>query len=169
MFLFTRKKSLFSRLVGWYLDEPTNHFVIYLDALEVVVHSNFKGVHVEDAERFKKENTVNFMLAPKKQLSKDQQEKFLFETVFKSYFNRPYDFGAFIFWPVKDFFEYIFKINYKHNLWSSKEGLLCTEFAASIKNLSIKIDWPDNLEITTAYQLYLQMKKSPDLIEVTEI
>ena len=151
--LFTRKNTIFSRLIMWFTGEDKSHFVIHFDKFRIVLHSFRKGVEIDWYNRFKKGYTIVTRLRILN-LS-EHQEKELYEKIVDEYLGRDYDIGGLLFMPVflvaKRFFNYI----YPRNLWASDSNDMCTELARALQELKLLPDiaWPDSLDLMTPGEL----------------
>lgn len=167
IFLFTRKNTIFSKLIRFFTGEDISHFVIYFPEYEIVFHSFRKGVEIDWFERFKKNYEIIYKLI----LRTDKTKEALFYTkIISEYIGKPYDLGALLFNSViimaKRWFGYV----YERNLWGSKNAFLCTELIEAVKELGIinDIEWPKNIDILTPKQLYEILKTSKDITDDTE-
>lgn len=144
-FLWTKSNKPLSVLIRKVTGEPVSHVVIATNGF--VVHSNLKGVHVEDELVFRANCEVVFELS----LPEDASNESKLHTLLSQDEGKLYDFGALIFVGLAMFLRTMFKIPLpKSNLWQSTGMFMCTEWVS---------EFLDNKEdsMITPYGLYLKL------------
>lgn len=141
--LFTTRDNFFSNLIKDITNEPISHCAIEIPDKDIVIHSNYRGVHIESSNGFRKNNKVVYEL-----ISIEDVNVSIVENEFK-----PYDYAAFIFLGISLILRKYFKISMsKSNLWNTT-GMMCTEWVTNV--VDSKID-----SMITPLNLYKKLKTS---------
>lgn len=162
IFLFTRKNTIFSKLIRLFTGEEISHFVLYFDDIDIVFHSFRKGVEIDWYKRFSKNYEIVYRLE-----AKSVDDKKVYKQIIDKYLGRPYDIGALVFWTVIILAKRMFGYAYNTNLWGSKKALLCTELVRAVKELDVINDivWPEKLDMLTPKELFILLKESKYVTE----
>lgn len=167
--LFTTSDYKFSRLARWALKSDCSHFAICFDR-RVVFHSNFSGVHIEPIEVFEQKNHIIHKLTPNT-LATLTQEDDLWSRLINLNYGKSYDFGAMLFLGLNLIGKRLVNLPLsKNNLWSAKEGFICTELLESLSGLKLgSATFPDmgNIEMQRPHDLYLELSGLPFLTSDT--
>ena len=164
--LFTRKNTIFSKLIRLFTGEEISHFVLYFPETEIVFHSFRRGVEIDWYQRFIKGYEVVYSL---KVLNIGKaQESIFYRNIIQKYLGKPYDILALLFMAVVIVARRVFNFRYKKNLWARESAFMCTELVNAIKELGIirDVDWPDNLDMITPKELFDLLNQSGDTLEI---
>lgn len=144
--LFTKSKLPFSKLICWLLEEPVSHVGIEFD--DVVIHSYFDGLRVENIKKFTKHRKIVYSIKVK-----FENEAEVYESLIGKYNSSFYDYGAFIYLGWRAFLRKFFSIPFpKKNKFNIKGALMCVELAAILAKYKEE-------ELITPYQLYKRLSK----------
>ena len=126
--LFTRGRSLFSKLITTATGESTSHVVVKYG--NFIIHSNLKGVHVESYHTFIKNSTIVKALAEAPE-GEASNRALKVMAALEKYENSWYDLGALFFIGFSLFLRNYLKIPMpKSNLWNASGMFICTEFVS---------------------------------------
>jgi hypothetical protein len=150
--VFTRNNLPFSRFLRWGLKEPVSHMAIVFDD-KLVFHSNFKGVHIEWFETFKKSNEIVFEICIDMNL--DQEEK-LYQRIITAYDGKSYDYMGLLYLVYKMVMNKGFKTPLPtDNKWASNNNYFCIELLSLFEQITIDT----NLEVSSPYSVYKLLKE----------
>lgn len=150
--IFTRNSLPFSKFLRWGLKEPVSHMAIVFDD-KIVFHSNFKGVHIEWFETFKKSNEVVFEIIINMNL---EDEERLYQRVITAYDGKSYDYTGLLYLLYHMILNKVFKKQLPtDNKWASNNNYFCIE----LLNLFEQITIGTNVEVSTPYQVYKLLKE----------
>ena len=161
IFMFTKNKLPFSKILQWCLKEPSSHFacVFMLTPKHgVVVHQRFNGFTVNFLHNFLEKNDVVAAIKPK--TTNLKMEKRIFLALMNRYDGTEYDFKGLLYfcWRVV-LLKLVNAPIPKVNRWGSNKEPICTGVSNEIR--TIKPDWfsEDFIDgdIITPWRLYLMM------------
>ena len=146
--LFTKNNTFVSKSIRTLTQEPVSHVVLEVGSF--IVHSNFRGVHIEWANNFKKKSTVVYSV----EIERTPLDDIRLNDLLEKYEFSMYDFGGMLFMGVALWARANLRIPLsKSNLWQSSGMFLCTEWI----NMYLDIEKDSMI---TPYKLYLKLKKS---------
>lgn len=127
--LFIKGHTSFSKLILKTTKEQVSHVAIEFafGPVNIVVHSNLLGLHMELASNFRKNCTVVREL---EYIGPDTPNDLIkLKKKLEDYEFSLYDFGGFLFLGISLFLRNVFKIPLpKSNLWQSTGMMVCTEW-----------------------------------------
>lgn len=150
--IFTRNGLLFSRFLRWGLKEPVSHMAIVFDE-KIVFHSNFKGVHIQWFETFKRSNEIVYEINIEMDL---QQEEALYQKIITVNDGKSYDYMGLLYLIYRGighrFFNQPMPTN---NKWASNNNYFCIELLSLFEQITIDT----NLEVSSPYSVYKLLKE----------
>lgn len=150
--IFTRNSLPFSCFIRWGLNEPVSHMAIVFDN-RIVFHSNFKGIHIEWFETFKKTNVIVYEI--EFNLTLEQEEQIYKEIITKND-GKSYDYAGLLYLTYKGIMHKMFNTALPStNKWASKNQFFCIEILSLFKQIEIDT----NIEVSTPYQVYKLLKE----------
>lgn len=146
--LFVRNKLPLSRMICDLTKENASHTAIEFSA-GFVIHANLKGVHLEGAKNFRKNNEVTYELSPENPSQLENPEKL--NSLLEKYEFSLYDFGGLLFIGFCFMLRAWFRIPLpKQNLWQASGMFLCTEWVQTY--IDEEVD-----SMITPYKLYKKL------------
>jgi len=124
--LFTSSDKWFSKAIMEVTGEPVSHCALEFPNLGIVIHSNFRGLHIQWASTFRKENNIIYEIpfVEENEFEKIDQLMQKHEFVY-------YDIGAMAFLGVSMWLKAWLGVPLpKSNLWQSTGMHLCTEWVS---------------------------------------
>ncbi len=141
-----------SKLIRWGLNEPVSHMAIVFDE-KLVFHSNFKGIHIEWFETFKRDNEIVLEIDIKTDLYNEEKT---YQSIITAYDGKGYDYLGLVYLIYKGFMHKLFNKSLPtDNKWASNNKYFCIE----IIKLFEQIDIDTNVEVSTPYQIYKLLKE----------
>lgn len=154
--LFTINTGIISKMIRKITGESFSHVAIRID--EFVIHSNFKGLHIELLETFLKKNVIIRALERPYGDREQEDNNRVFDLLASKEFSS-YDFGAFAFLGLSLFCRLVGLTWFRSNLWQSSGAFLCTEWASEVSEGA-----PDGL--VTPGELYKRLKAKEQWIDI---
>lgn len=153
--IFTRNNTIVSKSIIYLTKEPVSH--VALDFGWIIVHSNFRGVHLDYYQNFYRNSEVVFRLKrTTTDLFSGIKDKAKVGKLLKDKQFSLYDFGAMLFLAAALTARRYLNIPLpKSNLWQTTGMYLCTEWVSKF------LDGKENSMITP-YQLYKKLRESND-------
>lgn len=150
--IFTKNHLPLSKFIRWGLNEPVSHMAVVFDD-KIVFHSNFKGIHIEWFETFKKSNEIVYEVNFNLTLDKEEE---IYQDIITKNDGKGYDYAALLYLVYKGLMHKMFKTPLPtDNKWASKNKFFCIELLSLFKQIEIDT----NIEVSTPYQVYKLLKE----------
>jgi hypothetical protein len=171
IFLFTKSNKIGSRLIRWATNGRTSHFSIGFDTdtdgRGLIIHSHFRGVHLDWFNSFIDKNEVVMKLRLRSKIPLKIEDR-LFQHLLTASYGKKYDIGAFLFFALDILKHKIFRLpRSSKNLWQSRNQYLCVEIYKILSDAEPSI-FPKpliDLSIATPDEVYSMMLSSNMLEE----
>lgn len=153
--IFTTNQIIGSTLIRWVTGQPASHVAFVFDD-KVVIHSSLFGIDLKWFKTYQKHNKIiEEIVIP---LRSSSEEK-VWQTLMDQHDETQYDFGAVVYQAL---FRILGLIGIKLpmvNIWADRNHDMCVEVYGTLSKI-INLPKIENLEMMSAYDLFLALKKA---------